>query len=295
MNSDFDVLGMTLSAAIIVTFLPVVIALIGSSRLNRHSSTGLVLISLGLGYAFGLVEEAAILAVCLMAVAFYRFSAIANSRYNWVLGIVVLLSCAAMLIHAIPGFNNPVVIQSFKISELAPDYTQYLNLDKAILAVLLLVFVVPKSQAVVTADRIHAISTFTVFAIIATIVALMTNLVALDPKVTPILISWMLINLLFTCFAEEAVFRGFIQVQIKKAIGSKPYAGWASVVVTGVVFGVAHIAGGGKYVAVACIIGIGYSYVYHKTQNIYAAIWAHFLFNLSHILILTYPYLKVPN
>ena len=54
-------------------------------------------------------------------------------------------------------------------------------------------------------------------------------------------------------------------------------------------FGVAHIAGGLHYVILATVAGLGYGWVYHKTQRVEACILLHVLLNTVHILFFTYP------
>jgi hypothetical protein len=59
--------------------------------------------------------------------------------------------------------------------------------------------------------------------------------------------------------------------------------------VAGAVFGLAHYAGGIQYVLLATIAGIGYGWIYWRTNRIEASILTHFLVNTTHIVVFTYP------
>ena len=70
-----------------------------------------------------------------------------------------------------------------------------------------------------------------------------------------------------------------------------PHAGRgiAVLAIAGVVFGLAHYAGGVWSVVLATIAGIGYGWIFWRTNRIEASILAHFLVNTTHILCFTYP------
>ena len=59
-------------------------------------------------------------------------------------------------------------------------------------------------------------------------------------------------------------------------------------------FGVAHLAGGAVYVALAAVAGIGYGWIYASTRSIAAAILAHAGLNTVHFLLFSYPALALP-
>ena len=100
-------------------------------------------------------------------------------------------------------------------------------------------------------------------------------------------------NLLFTCTAEEALFRGLLQHQLTKHFINISAGKWIAVTVAALLFGLAHIGGGWLYVAIATVAGFGYGMVYQLTGRIEASIICHFGLNLTHILFFTYPALMV--
>jgi len=117
--------------------------------------------------------------------------------------------------------------------------------------------------------------------------------VRFDFKTTNVFFVWAVSNLFFTCITEEVFFRLFLQDTFLK-ISSK-YTKWSAPIGIGVaslLFGIAHFAGGTKYIVLACIAGIFYGYAYYKTGKIEASILTHFLLNATHFIFFSYPALQ---
>ncbi|MNK43608.1 CAAX amino terminal protease self- immunity [compost metagenome] len=91
-------------------------------------------------------------------------------------------------------------------------------------------------------------------------------------------------NLLFTCVAEEALFRGLIQQGV--ASRSKP---WLGLLVASLLFGAAHLAGGPLLVMFAALAGACYGLAFQLSGRLSVAILLHFLFNFAHLALFTYP------
>jgi membrane protease YdiL (CAAX protease family) len=122
--------------------------------------------------------------------------------------------------------------------------------------------------------------------------SLAAGYVRFEPKFPAETWLWLGVNLGFTCVAEEAIFRGFIQAQLARAWAQRDGGpGWALVVAAGL-FGLAHAAGGPAYVALATAAGVGYGWIYRKTSRIEASILTHFALNTVHFLAFTYPALQ---
>ena len=103
--------------------------------------------------------------------------------------------------------------------------------------------------------------------------------VALAPKWTSFFWLWAVTNLFFTCVAEEAFFRGFLQRELGRALsgfrGGQPLAVGGSAAL----FGLAHWAGGWSYVLFAALAGLGYALTFRASGRIEMAILAHFSLN----------------
>jgi uncharacterized protein len=128
----------------------------------------------------------------------------------------------------------------------------------------------------------------TVIAVLGTASAI--GYVHWDPKWPPQAWTFLTLNLLFTCVAEEAFFRGVIQEQLTRALERRPRLVWFPVAVSTLVFALAHASGGLPLVALAALAGLGYSVVYSITRRIEAAILVHFAVNAIHFVGFSYPY-----
>jgi len=229
-----------------------------------------------------------------------------------------ITSSLALAVHAVPGFNNlPIVINELITSDAVP-YTLYANFDKGMAGLLVCAYFFAKSQTTKTLNTATAsntpsttasntttanittakITTITklkqpFFIIICTVlatltVALMIGLVGFSPKVPDFWLAFVAINLLFTCVAEEAFFRGLLQTKLSQLITVKRLAIFAPLI-TAAVFALAHFIGGWSYVLVSGVAGVGYSYIFYKTQRLEWAILCHWLVNVSHFFLFTYP------
>jgi len=59
--------------------------------------------------------------------------------------------------------------------------------------------------------------------------------------------------------------------------------------IASVLFGLSHFWGGWSYVALATVAGLGYGWIYQRTQRIAASILAHFALNTTYFFLFTYP------
>jgi hypothetical protein len=116
--------------------------------------------------------------------------------------------------------------------------------------------------------------------------------VRFDPKFPAETWLWLGVNLGFTCMAEEALFRGFIQAQLQRGWRNQPGGRWLALGLAAGLFGLAHAAGGAAYVALASVAGVGYGWIYQRTQRIEASILTHFALNAVHFFFFTYPALQ---
>jgi membrane protease YdiL (CAAX protease family) len=110
-----------------------------------------------------------------------------------------------------------------------------------------------------------------------------------EPKFPPESGLWLGVNLLFTCTAEELLFRGFIQRELQSTLRRFAGGRWIALVVASILFGFAHLAGGLTYVGLATLAGVGYGFIYQRTQRIEASILTHFALNSVHFFAFTYP------
>jgi membrane protease YdiL (CAAX protease family) len=90
-------------------------------------------------------------------------------------------------------------------------------------------------------------------------------------------IASMFLIIVFQSIAEEIFFRGFLLEKIESIAG-----GIMAIFITAILFGLAHMSYGKIYpVVMPIIMGVFLGFVVFKTKNLYSAITAHMLFNLT--------------
>lgn len=234
--------------------------------------------------------------IAVLAYSGLLFSSLTLQRV-WLRRAVVCLFGAfslALALHLLPGFYNDAVVTKQTVSVGAIPFSLYANFDKGLAGLFLLGYFfggqvkvdyyhnlqMPKESLVI------AIATF----FLALGLAVLLGLIQVELKLPSFWLSFLAINLLFTCVAEEAFFRGFLQKGLSAWLEGKlplliaPFFSAA-------IFGLAHIAGGVEYVFVAGVAGLGYGYIFHRTKRIEWSILCHFTLNVLHLFLFTYPML----
>lgn len=203
------------------------------------------------------------------------------------------LLALALALHLLPGFDNPVVVRDVRLGADAAPYTLYLNFDKAAAGLVLLAWLTRRaSTAAQGLENIRVgLLAGLLTAAVALPLAVAAGLVRFDPKLAPFIGAFLLINLMFTCVAQEAFFRGLLQERLHRWAAGRPVDRWLPAAASASLFGLAHAAGGFGYAAIAAVAGVGYASAYAATRRIEAAVLAHFVLNAAQFVAFTYPYL----
>ena len=196
---------------------------------------------------------------------------------------LVLLWAMALTLHLVPGFDNLKVLDRVQAGPASVPFTLYLNLDKPLIFFgLLLAWPALLGPGGAMRWRPLALLMLPLTALLITA----WLLGAIKPEVGLPHWWWLFAfnNLLFTCVAEEALFRGLIQQGV--ATRSKP---WLGLLVASLLFGAAHLAGGPLLVLFAALAGVCYGLAFQLSGRLSVAILLHFLFNFAHLALFTYP------
>jgi len=245
-------------------------------------------VAMVLALAGGLIDWRGVLFLIALAAA-CQASRVAPAPVSAVAHAAVVALSAGLFLHALPGFGNPRVLTEVVLGADAMPYTKYLNFDKGMAGILLLGLYMP---AAVRSDegRRHVTGFLWRFALLVIVVmalAVISGYVTWDPKVPAFWPLWSWSMVVLTALPEEAVFRAVIQESLASRLDKSGSA--YAFVIAGLLFGLAHLAGGPHYVVVASVAGVGYGWIYASTRSIAAAILAHAGLNAIHFFFFTYP------
>lgn len=215
----------------------------------------------------------------------------------WRMRLALLLAgllALALAMHLAPGFRNPRILDKVLISPDGVPFTQYLNFDKGVVGLVLLALLCRTAaswqECGAALRKAWPAMAATVVAVLG--LALATGYVRVDVKLHEATLGFLLVNLLFTCVAEEAFFRGLLQEKMAAAMQRWRGGDVTAWLAASVLFGAAHLGGGWQAAMLATLAGLGYGYVYRSTKSIEAAILTHFAVNAVHFIGFTYPYLR---
>lgn len=247
--------------------------------------------------AAGAVASPSVLAppalAALAVLAALAWAGAAAPRHRCVLSALAALLALAMSLHLLPGFHPVLLFQDVKLTPDAAPFTLGLGFDKAAAGLLLLAAFAPRAttwrQFASQWPTIAAAAVAT--AVVSIGIALAAGYVRFAPKWPDAAPAFLVANLLFTCVAEEAFFRGLIQERLMRLAETRrqPAWNWIAIAVSTGLFGLAHAGGGATWLLVATVAGLGYALVYARTRTIEGAILVHFAVNAAHFLAFTYP------
>ena len=229
----------------------------------------------------------------LAVLAALAWSGAAGPARRGTLTALAAVLALALSLHLLPGFHPAVLFHDVRLTPDAAPFALALSFDKAAAGLLLLAaFGVRVSSWRQFASQLPAIAVAALATSVVTIgIALATGYVRFEPKWVEASPAFLVANLLFTCVAEEAFFRGLIQERLMRLAETRrqPAWTWIAIALSTVLFGLAHAGGGATWLAVATVAGLGYAAIYARTRTIEGAILVHFAVNAAHFLAFTYP------
>lgn len=220
----------------------------------------------------------------------------------WIAFSLLTLLCLGLVLHKLPGFNNPVVLHAVKVTPDASPFTQYLNFDKGSVGLVLVAFLSTRLHRSDLSRRLagSAVIAYVGACAVAFSTAVGLGIVRLEPKFPSGTWLFLTTNLFLVCVAEEAFFRLLIQdpllgcrpgQRLENQQASRSRTVFA-VAISGALFGLAHAAGGSLMIIMATLAGTVYAMVYATTNRVEAPLFVHFGLNATHFLVFTYPRLS---
>jgi len=262
-------------------YLPLVVSGIMATKAELIDATGLIIPTL-----------------LLLLVSLKLQGVFEGRRIHLMVDSTVVVLCFALAIHLVPGIHNIPIADNTVIKSGSIPYSLYLNYDKALAGLFLLICFIDVSKIYYSVNRITSWIGIGVGAnlLLVFLPALALGLLAINLEIPNIIGIWLVSNLVITCVAEETFFRGFIQQRLEDYLNTKNITSATPIalLITSSLFGIAHLRGGWNYVAMATIAGLIYGLVYAKTRRIETAILTHYFTNTVHILFFSYPMLAIP-
>lgn len=282
----------------------------------------LVFAAFALATALGaslLTAGAALWCVVLLLLALWLKTWQSSALVRSVGYVLLALLALAGALHLIPGFANPLLVNAQLLTPDAIPYTLYANFDKGWAGYCLLLAIWPNQNQqqnqtqnpkagptqIVRQPQSQYLARLywrgfwpvwpmTVLAALG--LALYFHLLQFAPKWPDFALQFIFCNLLLTCVAEEAFFRGLLQRPLYQWLSlrgiSANQAAWSAIVVVSILFGLAHLAGGFAYALVATVASVGYGWAYQRSGRIEVAIVSHAALNVVHLTLFTYPMLR---
>ncbi|MGM0517617.1 MAG: CPBP family intramembrane glutamic endopeptidase [Pseudomonadota bacterium] len=192
------------------------------------------------------------------------------------LGVVLMLQLW-------PGFANPAVWQGRVFCGGCLPHSLYLPVDQALLVAAWL----PLLFGVVRRGSLPPILVGWIGSIGgAAALGLWLGVFRWDPSWPGMALLWFAGFNLVIVAAEEVLFRGLLQKHILHRLGAV-HAWW----LTALFFGLAQLPFGAEFAAVAAVAGLGYGYVAWQSGSLWPAIALHWVVNLLHFSLFSYPLL----
>lgn len=254
---------------------------------------GLVLATLA-GLHGGILDWRAPLSIAVFAALAWGAR---EARGKYVRALLLALTAVAALalaLHKAPGFHNPMLADGIRFSSDGAPFALWANFDKAVVGIVLVgVFCERIGSAAEWRQMLRRIAPVVASTLVVVLgLGWLLGQIRPDVKWTPYSAWFLASNLLITCVAEEAFFRGFLLEKMAHAMRGWRGGVLVATLVTSVLFGLAHLGGGSLLALLATIAGLHYAAAYLLSKRVEGAILAHFVLNAVHFLAFTYPALS---
>ncbi|SDA40789.1 hypothetical protein SAMN03159443_00386 [Pseudomonas sp. NFACC15-1] len=251
----------------------------------------LLSIGYGLALAYGQLAWTAGISVALLLFAGYAVRQREMPLGRFLGHVLFLVMALALAMHWMPGFFNGRAIPAQRLTDDAARFAMYLNQDKPLIGFWLLLacpWIVGRRSL-----RLSVQATALGLALSAVLAlggAMLLGMIHWAPKWPDHAWMWVLNNLLLVTLVEEALFRGYIQGGLSRRFKHLRQGDNLALLLASLLFGLVHAGAGWQWVLLSGLAGVGYGLAY-RFGGLGAAIATHFLLNLLHFALFTYPML----
>jgi len=255
----------------------------------------LLLVAAVLAFKFGVMDGFGLLFAVAAGGSTYAYFHLPGSRTPKIaLAVGMSALTLGLYAHFFPGFREYSVFSNVALSPGAYPTSLIWSFDKPLAGLMFLGWSTTRIHSGREWLRVLRI-TLPIFGLCAGLmiaVAVPIHAIGWAPKFNRLTALFTFGNLLFVCIPEEAFFRGFVQRRLDGFFSSRPKGPIWSVAISSLLFGVCHFAGGIGLIFVATVAGVFYGIAYQRSGRLEASIIAHFLLNLTHFALFSYPALK---
>ncbi|KOQ99684.1 CPBP family intramembrane glutamic endopeptidase [Pluralibacter gergoviae] len=256
---------------------------------NRRIAGFPAVLAIVLAAAQGVLDWRALVSIgliILLAVAWHKSKAKPVLRAGFEL--LLFIAALALMVHQLPGFHNLKVLDGVRAGPLSAPFTMYYNIDKALVPFVAFMVI----STLFTDGKKHPVAAWR-WGVLALCIPALLMLAALVgglqrefhfPAWLP---QFLFANVLFVAFAEEALFRGWIQQRLTRWLSAAP-----AMLIASLLFGLAHFSGGPLLMFFATLAGMVYGLAWMWSRRLWVAVLFHAGFNLCHLLFFTYPLLR---
>jgi hypothetical protein len=280
-----------------LTILPFVLLLAAVLGLWLHRFAWMTALAAAIlaGYGTGALRGLAALWIAIAAALAWLYARVRSGvrsggarALQLAAGLAFFVYALAMSLPLLPGFIRVELVAPQVLSAGALPYAIAVGFPKVTVGILILGLINPVAPRGLGTALAQALPVWMFTTVLVVIFALSMGYTAFAPKWTSLFLLWAPINLFFTCLAEEAFFRGYVQHELARSsrVAFMPALAW---VIAALLFGLVHFKGGTTYVVAGVIAGLGYGWAFLRTQRIEAAIAVHFGVNATHFLLFAYP------
>lgn len=252
---------------------------------------GALVLAIGAGLYGGILDWRAPVSIAVFAALAWGAREAGNKYARVLLLVLTAVAALALALHKAPGFHNPMLAEGIRFSSDGTLFSLWANFDKAVVGIVLVgVFcerIGSRDAWLAMLRRIAPIVLSTLVVVLG--LGWLLGQIRPDLKWSPYSAWFLASNLLITCVAEEAFFRGFLLEKMAAAMRRWRAGVVLATLLASILFGLAHLGGGLLLALLATVAGLHYAVAYLRSQRVEGAILTHFTLNAVHFLAFTYP------